>query len=74
MNLDLSALHFIRPHWLWALPALLPLAWWWWRRRQRANVWRDAVDPHLLPQLLDGRAVSRGQLPMLIGALGWRRS
>ena len=71
MNLDLSALHFIRPHWLWALPALLPLAWWWWRRRQRANVWRDAVDPHLLPQLLDGRAVSRGQLPMLIGALGY---
>ena len=71
MNLDLSALHFIRPHWLWALPALLPLAWWWWRRRQRANVWRDAVDPHLLPQLLDGRAVSRGQLPMLVGALGY---
>lgn len=48
----LSALHFLRPHWLWALLAL-PLLWALWRmRRQRQNVWRNQVDPHLLPHLL----------------------
>ncbi len=48
----LSALHFLRPHWLWALLAL-PLLWALWRaRRQRQNVWRKQVDPHLLPHLL----------------------
>jgi Ca-activated chloride channel family protein len=48
----LSTLHFLRPHWLWALLAL-PLLWVLWRtRRQRQNVWRKQVDPHLLPHLL----------------------
>ncbi len=48
----LSTLHFLRPHWLWALLAL-PLLWALWRvRRQRQNVWRNQVDPHLLPHLL----------------------
>lgn len=50
-------LHFQRPWWLWALLAL-PLLWWLWRRRRQRG-WRDAVDPHLLPHLLEpgsGRA------------------
>jgi Ca-activated chloride channel family protein len=48
----LSALHFLRPHWWWALLAL-PLLWALWRmRRQRQSVWRNRVDPHLLPHLL----------------------
>ena len=49
--LQLPALHFQRPLWLWALLAL-PLLWWAWRRRRRQG-WRDAVDPHLLPHLLE---------------------
>jgi Ca-activated chloride channel homolog len=52
MSAWMSALHFLRPHWLWALLAL-PLLWSLWRmRRQRRNVWRNRVDPHLLPHLL----------------------
>jgi Ca-activated chloride channel family protein len=54
----LDALHLLRPQWLWALLLLPLLGWSWWRRRRRRNVWRRAVDAHLLPHLLakeDGR-------------------
>ncbi len=49
----ISGLHWLRPLWLWALLAL-PLLWFAWRaRRKRESVWRRAVDPHLLPYLLE---------------------
>ena len=49
----LTDVQFLRPLWLPAL-LVLPLLAWWWRRRARArNAWRDAVDAHLLPHLLD---------------------
>jgi len=49
----ISGLHWLRPLWLWALLAL-PLLWFAWRaRRKRESVWRRAVDPHLLPHLLE---------------------
>lgn len=69
MNAWLSSLHFLRPHWLWALLAL-PALWWLWRlRRQRGNVWRESVDPHLLPHLLQrGDKAVRGGL--WLGSLG----
>ena len=54
---QMPQLHFQRPWWLWALLAL-PLLWLLWRRRRRQG-WRDAVDAHLLPHLLEpghGRA------------------
>lgn len=54
-------LHWLRPHWLWALLAL-PLLWYGWRaRRRRESVWRRAVDPHLLQHLLEkGGPAARG--------------
>jgi Ca-activated chloride channel family protein len=55
----LAALHFLRPHWLWALLAL-PALWALWRHRQRrSDVWQGVVDAHLLPHLLErgGKAV-----------------
>ncbi|MCY7354313.1 MAG: VWA domain-containing protein [Lysobacter sp.] len=55
----LTTLHFLRPLWLWALLALPLLALWWRVRRKRESVWRDVVDPHLLPHLLQGVS-SRG--------------
>jgi Ca-activated chloride channel homolog len=70
MNAWLHALHFLRPHWLWALLAL-PVLWGLWRVRQRrGNVWRNVVDAHLLPHLLEagGKAV-RGT--MWLGAIGY---
>ena len=54
----LSQLQFVRPQWLWALLALPALAAWWHWQRRRGGVWREHVDPHLLPHLLE-RGVSR---------------
>ena len=47
---------FLRPLWLLGLLAIPPLLWWLRRSRLRSNVWRDAVDAHLLPHLLHGTA------------------
>lgn len=52
MTFDVTALHFLRPHWLWALAALPVLAWAWRAQRQRRSAWRGHVDAHLLPHLL----------------------
>ncbi|MCP5476654.1 MAG: VWA domain-containing protein [Rhodanobacteraceae bacterium] len=52
MELSLTSLQFLRPWWLLAL-LLLPLLWWLQRhRRAQQSVWQRAVDPHLLPHLL----------------------
>ncbi len=70
MSAWLAALHFLRPHWLWALLALPPL-WALWRLRQRRdNVWNGVVDAHLLPHLLEsGGKAARGAV--WIAALGY---
>lgn len=59
MIATLAQLQWLRPDWLWALAALPLLAWWWQRRQGRASIWRQAVDPHLLPHLLEQRPVTR---------------
>ncbi|MDI9237493.1 VWA domain-containing protein [Lysobacter sp. LF1] len=74
MNLgafDLSAFHLLRPHWLWALLALPLLAMWWRVRRRRASVWRDTVDPHLLPHLLVERGDARVRAAWAVAALAY---
>ena len=57
----LSALHFLRPPWFWALLLLPLLAWAWRARARRDNVWRASVDAHLLPHLLQRGGGARGQ-------------
>ena len=47
MNVDGSALHFLRPHWLWALAALPLLGWVWRAQRQRRSAVRGHVDDHV---------------------------
>ncbi len=70
MSEFLASLHFLRPYWFWALLLLPALGWLWRAREQRRNVWRDAVDPHLLPHLLvRGNKVVRGGV--WLGALGF---
>ncbi len=60
MSALLQSLQFLRPAWLLAL-LLLPLLVWAWRARQRQrSVWQAAVDPHLLPHLIDAAARGRG--------------
>ncbi|GHC00155.1 VWA domain-containing protein [Thermomonas carbonis] len=55
----LSAVHFLRPWWLLALLVLPLIGWWWQRRAQQRNPWRDVVDAHLLPHLLEASAGQR---------------
>src|SRR5690606_37282484 len=57
---SLAQLHFVRPHWLWALVALPALAAWWHWQRRRASVWREHVDAHLLPHLVEPGASRSG--------------
>lgn len=59
MIATLAQLQWLRPEWLWALAALPLLGWWWRRRQASASVWRQTVDAHLLPHLLEQRAVVR---------------
>ena len=65
-----NALHFLRPHWLWALLALPLLAWWWRVQRHRLNAWQGHVDAHLLSHLLvrSGGAARAG---MTVAALAY---
>ncbi|MEN9310604.1 MAG: hypothetical protein RLY77_729 [Pseudomonadota bacterium] len=49
----LAQLHFLRPWWLLVLACVAGLLWWQRSRMRQKNVWRDAVDAHLLPHLLE---------------------
>jgi Ca-activated chloride channel family protein len=66
----LQDLHLLRPQWLWALLGLPLLAWWWRARRRQRSVWRDVVDPHLLPHLLEGDTGIRMRGMLWLGLLG----
>ena len=66
MGLIPADFQFLRPLWLAALP-LLPLLWWAWRRRRGdTGVWQRAVDPHLLPHLLQRLEVRGTRAPALL--------
>lgn len=67
---DWNALHFLRPEWLWALlalPLIIAVALY---RQRRSDVWRHAVDAHLLPHLLAAGTRRRARLPWAL-LLGW---
>ena len=66
----LQNLHFLRPYWLWALLGLPLLAWWWRAHRRQRSVWREVVDPHLLPHLLEENADGRARGALVLGLLG----
>lgn len=56
---QLVHLHLLRPWWLLALLLVPALAWWSHRQARRRSAWRDAVDPHLLPHLLESASGDR---------------
>lgn len=65
----LSALHFLHPAWLLALPPLLGLTAWLTRRANRDGNWSRIVDSQLLP-LLRVSESRRGRSPwMLVGSI-----
>ncbi len=63
---ELAQLHFLRPWWLPALLLVPLLAWRLRARARRRSGWREAVDAHLLPHLLEPGAPAAG------GAWTWR--
>ena len=57
---ELAQLHFLRPWWLLALLLVPLLAWRLRTRARRRSGWREAVDAHLLPHLLEPGAAATG--------------
>lgn len=67
----LSDFHFLRPPALLLLLAL-PLFWLAWRRaRAGAGAWRAAVDPHLLPHLLERAGGGTGRAGPMLAMAVW---
>lgn len=67
----LSEFHFLRPSALLLL-LVLPLFWVAWRRvRAGAGAWRAAVDPHLLPYLLERGDDRTGRTGLVLATTVW---
>jgi Ca-activated chloride channel family protein len=72
MSLPLAlSLHWLRPQWLWALLALPLLALAWQRARRQQSAWREWVDAHLLPHLLDTHVGTHARSALWLGLLGY---
>lgn len=71
LNVVTTDFRFLRPLWLLGLLAIPPLLWWLRRLRQRRNVWREAVDAHLLSHLLQGRQTAQGGWRNIAPVLAW---
>ena len=71
MNESVAVFHFLRPWWLVALLAL-PILWQALRRfGNDADVWRNAVDPHLLEHLLVRTQTATVRAPRMLVMIGW---
>ncbi len=71
MDLMPAGLTWLRPGWLlaWPLMLLLALALAWRRSRGASGAWRQAVDAHLLPHLLERMAIRGQGLPTALALL-----
>lgn len=69
---ELAQLHFLRPWWLLVLLALPLLGWRQYVRMHQRSAWREAVDAHLLPELLqaNSKPAAANAWPLWIGLLG----
>jgi len=66
-----AELHFLRPEWLWAIPAVVAAALLLARRRLGPGSWQQVVDPALLPHVLSGSVHRKGDLRWwLVGITG----
>ncbi len=63
--------HFLRPEWLYALiPAVLMFALLGYRQGSSSN-WARAIDPNLLPYLLDNPSGAKKKSPLHLLLAGW---
>lgn len=66
----ITAFHFLRPYWLFALLPLAVLLWLMWRRRLASRSWQSVVDPRLLAHLLIGKNARQGPWTLFAVGLG----
>ena len=71
MTAALADFHFLRPLWL-ALLLAIPL-FWLLRHRGRADAgaWRSAIDPHLLPHLIERIDAGSGRSGIVLAIALW---
>ena len=63
--------HFLRPWWLLAIiPAVLLVAALW-RQYAQSSLWNRAIDPTLLPHLLDSKLSKQQSWPLAVLLLAW---
>jgi len=67
----LAEFHFLRPMWLWALLPLAAAALLLWRRRLASGAWRKAVDPTLLPWLVESSWRQTGRTLLASVFVAW---
>ena len=69
-----DTLHFIRPEWLWGIPAVILAAILLARRSLKDGSWLNVIDPALAPHVLSGSARQASTLPWWLlavtGSLG----
>jgi Ca-activated chloride channel family protein len=71
MLLPYTEFHFLRPLWLLAIiPAVLLVAALW-RQRSQASLWNRAIDPTLLPHLLDSKLGRQQSWPLAVLLAAW---
>jgi len=63
--------HFLRPEWLWAIPAVIAVAVLLAKRQLGPGSWQKVIDPALMPHVLSGSASRRsGSRWWLVGLAG----
>ena len=63
--------HFLRPWWLLAIiPAVLLIAALW-RQRSQSSLWNRAINPALLPHLLDSKLGGQQSWPLAVLLAAW---
>jgi Ca-activated chloride channel family protein len=66
----LADFHFLRPEWLWAIPAIIVAAVLLARRRLGPGSWQNVVDAALAPHVLVSSATNRADLRWWLVAVG----
>lgn len=67
----LANFHFLRPWWLLALLPGFWLVRTVWRRNAHGSAWQQAIDPDLLPWLLDKRPGRAQRAPVILLSVVW---
>ena len=63
-------LHFLRPEWLWAIPAVIVGAILLARRQLGPGSWQKVVDPALAPHVLSGSSNRKSDLRWWLLGIG----